>query len=76
MYCRLEEVLVKAARRENYEEALQFISISNLYQQDFNKDLLETQLGIMATDLPERPEEYDLQSVINYLKDISPGQMQ
>ena len=67
---------MKAARRENYEEALQFISISNLYQQNFNKDLLETQLGIMATDLPERPEAYDLQSVINYLKDISPGQMQ
>ena len=28
----------------------------------------------MATDLPKRPEAYDLQSVINYLKDISPGQ--
>ena len=28
----------------------------------------------MATDLPERPETYDLQSVIDYLKDISPGQ--
>ena len=40
----------------------------------FNKDLLETQLGIMATDLFERPEAYDLKSAINYLKDISPGQ--
>ena len=53
------------ATTQDVGESLQFIS--NLYQQQFNKNLLETQLGIMATDVLERLEVYDLQSVNDQL---------
>ena len=69
VYSRLEDVLVKAANKENYEEDLEFIC--GFYREDLNQEQLKMQLDVMASNLPEEQVVHDHQSVLQYLRKLS-----
>lgn len=72
VYRKLEDVLVKAANKENYEEDLAFIC--HFYKEDLNQEQLKMQLGVMVSNLPEEPAAHNLRSVLQYLKELSDPQ--
>ena len=65
VYYHLEDVLVKAANKENYEEDLDFSC--RFYKKDFNQEQLEMQLDMIASNLPDKQFAHDLQSVLQYI---------
>ena len=69
VYCHLESLLLKAVDKE---EDMEFIC--NFYGNDFNRDMLEMQLGIMSSNIPEKSIKYSLNDLIQYMKGLSDGQ--
>ena len=72
VYCKLEDVLLKAANKKNYEDSLEFVC--NFYKEDVNRDQLKLQLDVMASNLPEDAAPWDLHSLLEYFKDLSDAQ--
>ena len=72
VYCQLESLLLKAANNEDYTDELEFIV--NIYKGDLQKDLLHTQLGIMACNLPEMSEKYCFSDILESIKKLSNAQ--
>lgn len=80
MYVNLEQLLVKAANQEEYEEEMKFVT--EFYNKDFNdKGLLSTQLQVLSTnvssplsDSSSSVQRHDLTSVLEYLKELSQAQ--
>ena len=58
VYSKLETLLLKVANKEAYLEELEFVC--EFYKEDFNRHLLDTQLGIMASNLPQMCVKYDI----------------
>ena len=50
LYSKLEEVLVKAANKENFDAELKFVI--EFYKEHFDLGLLSMQLGVMSCNLP------------------------
>lgn len=73
IYSKLEEVLVKAANKEEYEEDLKFVT--DFYGDDIDSEQLSMQLNVMSTNL-EAANVHNLSSVMQFLKDISESQRQ
>ena len=71
MYCKLEDLLVKGAKKEDFDEELKFIT--HFYKDDFHSSQLEMQLKVMSSNLLEVPSN-DLGSVLKYLRSFSTSQ--
>ena len=72
VYCKLENLLLKAANKENFDEELQFVT--EFYGDDLNIDQLRLHLDIMSQNLPKFNGRYTLQCVVVYLRDLTPIQ--
>ncbi len=72
IYIKLEELLVKATNKEDYEDEIVFIC--DFYGEDFNKGQLRMQLGILSSSIPQTSQCYNLCSVLQYLRDLSQSQ--
>ena len=68
VYSNLEGVLVKAVRKDNYNEELQYVI--DFYKGDFNRDQLSMQLGILSSNISSDSAQ-DLQSILKYLQKLS-----
>ena len=64
MYSNFEALLVKAAKKEKYDEEFQFVI--EFYKDDFDHNQLNMQLGILSSNIPCESAQ-DLHSVIKYL---------
>ena len=71
-YIKLEELLVKAANKEEYESELMFVV--DFYKDDINEGELRTQLSLMSTCLPTDQTPHNLCSILKYLREISDAQ--
>ena len=69
VYCKLEDLLVKAARKEDYSEELEFVTA--FYREDIDSDRLKMQLDVLSSNFPEDSSLHDLQSILKYLKELS-----
>ena len=67
---KLENLLLKAANKENFDEELQFVT--EFYGDDLNIDQLRLHLDIMSQNLPKFNGRYTLQCVVVYLRDLTP----
>ena len=75
IYRNIENLLLKAANTENYDEELKFVT--QFYSSDFDGYLLKTQLEVLSTDFAansESRENYQLSDVIELLKCKSEAQ--
>ena len=68
----MEELLVKAANKEDYESELKFVV--DFYKDAFNEGELRTQLSLMSTSLPTDQATHNLCSILKYLREISDAQ--
>ena len=67
LYSNLEALLVKAAKKEKYNEEFQFVI--EFYKDDFDHNQLYMQLGILSSNIPCESDQ-DLHSVIKYLQEL------
>ena len=66
LYSNVEALLVKAAKKEKYDEEFQFVT--DFYKDDFDHDQLNMQLGVLSSNIPCESAQ-DLKSVIkNFLR--------
>ena len=72
VYCKLENLLLKAANKVNFDEELQFVT--EFYGDDLNIDQLRLHLDIMSQNLPKFNGRYTLQCVVLYIRDLTPIQ--
>ena len=68
VYSNLECVLVKAIKKDNYDEELKYIV--DFYKGDLNHDQLNMQLGILSSNISSDSTK-DLNSIIHYLQNLS-----
>ena len=61
-------MLVKAVRKDNYDEELQYIV--DFYKGDFNRDQLSMQLGALSSNISSDLAQ-DLKSILKYLQKLS-----
>ena len=66
-YSNLEGMLVKAVRKNNYDE-LQYIV--DFYKGDFNHDQLSMQLGVLSSNTSSDSAQ-DLKSILKYMQKLS-----
>ena len=71
LYSNLEALLVKAVKKEKYDEEFQFVI--EFYKDDFDHNQLNMQLGILSSNIPCESAQ-DLHSVIKYLQELSHAQ--
>ena len=71
-YIKLEELLVKAANKEDYESELKFVV--DFYKDDINEGELRTQLSLMSMCLPTDQTPHNIGSILKYLREISDAQ--
>ena len=78
IYCNLEELLIKASMRDDFNEPFQ--AVCNFYQDDLNRDLLEAQLVTFGVNFkldttssgqPAKPTIFDIR---NHFKALSEAQ--
>ena len=72
VYCKLENCLLKAANKENFDKELQFVT--EFYGDDLNIDQLRLNLDIMSQNLPKSNGRYSLHCVAVYLRNLTPIQ--
>lgn len=71
-YRNLEELLVKAANKEDY--AKEFEEIVSFYEDDFDAMELSTQLTIFSSSFTREGSRVTLREAIKYLQDLSAGE--
>ena len=69
-YKKLENVLLKAANKESYDDDIEFIT--QLYGSDLNLQQLKLHLNILFSNLPQSSIAYDL--IVEFIKKLSPIQ--
>ena len=69
-YAILQELLLKAAKNEPFEEELK--EVIEFYEGDFDASLLRSQLSIFAEDIPDI-KDINFSDVLNYLRGLGPG---
>ena len=70
LYSKLEDLLIKAVKKENYDEEFEFVT--NFYKDDIDPDQLKLQLDVMSSNIP--PESENLNSIIRFLRELSEPQ--
>ena len=68
-YKKLENVLLKAANKESYDDDIEFIT--QLYGSDLNLQQLKLHLNILSSNLPQSSIAYDLSSIVEFIKKLS-----
>lgn len=71
VYSNLEDLLVKAVKKENYDEELKFVV--EFYKDDFNQDQLSMQLAVLSSNISSDSAQ-DLKSILQYLQNLSEAQ--
>lgn len=71
-YSKLENLLIKAANKQDYTEELDFVT--SFYTEDLSKEQLKVQLDVMTANLPHEADGYDFPAVLNQLKAMSSAQ--
>ena len=69
MYSKLEDLLVKAAKKEDYNEEGDFVIV--FYRDDFHSNRLKMQLEVFASNIAEDSSVNNLPSVLEFLKELS-----
>ncbi len=64
-YCKLESLLLKSIKKEDFTEELDFIV--KFYQEDFQAEMLHMQLNILALNYPPDAGN-DVHSIIKFLR--------
>ena len=64
VYSKLEELVLKAAKKESFEEELKFLI--DFYKDDFNEGQLRVQLDILENNIPAEAKPHDLSSILEY----------
>ena len=72
-YAMLQEVLLKAAKKQSFNVELE--QVMKFYQSDFDVPLLRTQLKVFEEDIPEITD-LNFTDVVKYLKSLHPGTKQ
>ncbi len=72
IYSKLEDLVVKAANKENWEEEITFIC--DFYGEDFSKGQLRMQLGLLSSSIPDNSQSHNLCSVLQYLRELNDSQ--
>ena len=72
VYKNLEELLVKAANKQDYSTELK--EVLTLYGDDFDESELTTQLQIYSTNFEMNSQPVTLQESINFLQNLTSGQ--
>ena len=72
IYSKLEDVLVKAANKDDFEEELAFIC--DFYGKDFRKGQLRMQLGVLSSNIPDLTNQHNLCSVLQFLRELMDSQ--
>ena len=68
MYSNLEGVLVKAAKKDNYDHELQYVVDFN--KGDLNREQLSVKLGVPSNNISSDSAQ-DLKSILKYLQNLS-----
>ena len=68
VYRNLETLLLKGARGANFDAELS--SVQNLYQNDFNIELLKIQLSLLKSHLEKSTNDPSLKDIITYLRSL------
>ncbi len=53
IYSKLEDLIVKAANKDDFDEELVFIG--DFYKDDFNEGQLRMQLSVLSSSSPDEP---------------------
>ena len=69
MYSNLQDLLILAAKDEDYEQKLRLVL--DFYHDDFNEDSLRSQLKTFSTIYP-RKEILVMSDIIDYFKSLGP----
>ena len=72
IYSKLEDLLVKAANKDDFEEELAFIC--DFYGEDFSKGQLRMQLGVLSSNIPDLTNQHNLCSVLQFLRELIDSQ--
>ena len=67
-----KNVLLKAENKESYDDDIEFIT--QLYGSDLNLQQLKLHLNILSSNLPQSSIAYDLSSIVEFIKKLSPIQ--
>ena len=70
MYSALQNLLLLAAKNEDYEETLKLVL--DFYKDDFNENCLKSQLLMFKSIFPTK-ENVDFPEIISYFKKLKPG---
>ena len=70
MYSALQNLLLLAAKKEDYQETLKLVL--EFYKDDFNENCLKAQLQIFKTTFPSK-ENIVFPDIISYFKGLEPG---
>ena len=66
VYSKLEELVLKAANKESFEEELKFLI--DFYKDDFHEGQLRVQLDILGSNIPAEVKPHDLSSILEYVR--------
>ena len=69
----LENLLLKAARKEDYSIELKYVV--DFYLDDFNEASLSSQLQLLGTAMDATVSQLNLVDIIDYVKSLSPAQL-
>jgi hypothetical protein len=72
MYCKCEQILLKAATGKDYEE--EFLSVTNLYSSDLQPAKLKMQLKLFADSIGNKSSDYLFSDIVKYFQTLSKGQ--
>ena len=72
LYSNLEQLLLKAVRKENYSSEFDFVT--KFYESDLNVHALEMQLQIFATNFTMEGKNTSIKDILKYLRNISSAQ--
>ena len=72
LYSNLEQLLLKAVRKENYSSEFDFVT--KCYESDLNVHALEMQLQILATNFTMEGKNTGINDTLKYLRNISSAQ--
>ena len=72
LYSNLEQLLLKAVRKENYSSEFDFVT--KFYESDLNVHALETQLLTFAINVTIKDKNTNIKDILKYLRNISSAQ--
>lgn len=73
LYAMLQEIILKAAKKENFDE--EFNKAMEIYHEDFDLPLLKSQLELFGNDMPA-VTDLNFSDVVRYLKSLHSGMKQ